>query len=75
MKMDNLRIWDHVRTDAEIAANWNKDIATNESGLMGLYNFNEGTGLYSLNKSTGVDYIGSYLYLGDGAGFSSDVPR
>jgi len=43
--IDNLRIWDVVRTETEILANMNTCLDGSEIGLHAFYNFNEGTGV------------------------------
>jgi hypothetical protein len=42
--MDEVRIWNIVRTQPEIDANKNCQFATTPAGLIGYYNFNQGTG-------------------------------
>ena len=43
-KMDELRIWNVVRTQAEIKANMHTELSGNESNLVAYYNFNNGSG-------------------------------
>ncbi|MBJ7427349.1 MAG: cadherin-like beta sandwich domain-containing protein, partial [Bacteroidia bacterium] len=43
-QMDELRIWNIVRTQSELAANYMNSIATNSSGLVAYYKFDEGVG-------------------------------
>lgn len=42
--IDNVRIWNTTRTDAEIFASYNKCLSGNENGLVMLWQFEEGTG-------------------------------
>lgn len=42
-QMDEVRIWNYVRTDAEIAGSANCSISGNEPGLLAYYNFDQGT--------------------------------
>ncbi|MFY0605454.1 MAG: choice-of-anchor D domain-containing protein, partial [Cyclobacteriaceae bacterium] len=42
--IDELRIWDRARTDSEILADYNRSLNGDETGLVGYYNFDEGTG-------------------------------
>ena len=42
--MDELRLWNVVRTQSEIQANMNNSIPNNSSGLVAYYKFDEGTG-------------------------------
>jgi hypothetical protein len=41
---DEIRIWDHVRTQAEIRATMSSPLTGNEPGLYAYYSFDEGTG-------------------------------
>ncbi len=56
---DELRIWNVAKTQAEIQASMNTELAGNEPGLVAYYNFNEGvaggdnSGVTSLNDLTG----------------------
>jgi len=38
--IDELRIWNDIRTEAEIQENYNKELVGNESGLVAYYKFN-----------------------------------
>jgi len=40
--MDEVRIWDHARPGADIAADYNKALKGTEPGLLAYYNFNQG---------------------------------
>jgi hypothetical protein len=51
-KMGEVRIWDTLRTPAEIAANMTNCLLGNEVGLGAYYKFNDGTG------STATDEVG-----------------
>ncbi|NRB49174.1 MAG: LamG domain-containing protein [Saprospiraceae bacterium] len=57
--MDEVRIWDHARDGAEIAADYNRALAGTESGLLAYYNFNQGvangdnTGITAVTDLTG----------------------
>ncbi|TVZ55206.1 putative secreted protein (Por secretion system target) [Lutibacter sp. Hel_I_33_5] len=42
--MDDLRVWNTERTATEIADNRNNELTGNEVGLVGYFNFNEGSG-------------------------------
>lgn len=41
--VDEVRIWDYARSQEEIAANYTKEVAPDENGLITYFNFNEGT--------------------------------
>jgi Ca2+-binding RTX toxin-like protein len=47
--MDDVRIWNKARTQAEIQADFNKELTGNETGLVGYWNFN------SINGNTVQD--------------------
>lgn len=42
--VDELRIWDHARTDIEIAGDWRTRLTGNEAGLVGYWPMDEGHG-------------------------------
>ena len=43
-EMDEVRLWNTVRTPAEIAASYNTTVPTNSPGLVAYYTFDEGSG-------------------------------
>lgn len=43
-QIDEVRIWNDVRTEAEIRENMMKNLIGNETGLIAYYNFNDGEG-------------------------------
>jgi hypothetical protein len=51
--IDELRIWNTVRSQAQIQQNMNFRLIGNEAGLVGYYRFDEGTG------ATAIDATGS----------------
>ena len=51
-QIDEVRIWDDVRTQAEIKANMHSELSGNESNLIAYYDFNEGTGTSVADKSS-----------------------
>lgn len=51
--MDNFRIWDDVRTPAEIAANYNICLTGSEANLIVLYDMEEGAGTTTNDLATG----------------------
>lgn len=63
--IDEVRIWNLVRTAAEIAANYNKELAGNEVGLVSWYRFN--------NDLTSSAIANTLTNVG-GATFSTSVP-
>lgn len=42
-EMDEIRVWDHRRTEAQIRGNMRKQLTGSEAGLFGLWNFDDGT--------------------------------
>jgi hypothetical protein len=51
-RIDEVRVWNTVRTPAQIKANYNSTVAVNETGLVAYYNFEEGTGTTASDIST-----------------------
>lgn len=49
--IDQVRVWNTVKTDAEILANYNKCLVGNETGLVMLWQFEEGTGTSVMDQS------------------------
>jgi hypothetical protein len=43
-RIDEVRIWDHPRSPAQIQASWNKTLPGNEPGLVAYWRFDEGSG-------------------------------
>lgn len=67
--IDEVRIWDIVRTDAEILACMDSHLAGNEPGLLGYWRFNENTGTMT-SDLTGFGNDGT---LTNGPLWSTDV--
>ena len=42
-QMDEIRVWNHRRTEAQIRENMRRQLTGNEAGLAGLWNFDDGT--------------------------------
>ncbi len=61
-KMDEIRIWEVARTEAEIQENMTVELSGNEAGLVGYWNMNEGTGT-SLGDGSGNDNNGILLNM------------
>jgi hypothetical protein len=76
---DEVQIWNKARTQAEIQADMNRQLTGNESGLVGYWNFNEGSGnivtdstnnhnngtVYGATWTTGIVPTSNILKLGD----------
>ena len=59
--IDEVRIWNVVRTDAEIASSYNTGIAANSPGLVANYKFNQGTaGGNNAGETTLLDATGNH---------------
>ena len=65
-QIDEVRIWSDVRTAAEISANVYTPLKGNEAGLVGYWNFDEGSGTTSTDRSTNA-FAGSHTFAGGGA--------
>jgi hypothetical protein len=60
--IDEVRIWNTARTQAEIKANaYNKILTNNASGLAAYYRMNEGSGTTTINSSTNSTGINGTL--------------
>jgi len=53
--IDEFRIWNYVRTEAEIQADMNEELGGTEPGLIGYWNFNEGLGNTVYDKTTNAN--------------------
>ena len=60
--IDDVRIWNVVRTDSEILLNMNKCLDGSEANLYALYNFNEGEGTVA-NDLTSNNFNGTLLNM------------
>ncbi|UTW60781.1 hypothetical protein KFE98_12090 [bacterium SCSIO 12741] len=61
-KMDEVRVWNHARTQSEIQAKLNCELVGNECGLVAYYAFENG---YADGENAGLDSV----YDGSGNGF------
>ena len=50
--IDELRVWNDVRTQAEIKANMHTELSGSESNLVAYYNFNDGSGTTSTDLTS-----------------------
>lgn len=67
--IDDVRIWNVARTQAEIQADMNRQLAGNESGLVGYWKFSEGSG------TTANDSAGSNHGTISGATYTANTPE
>lgn len=74
--MDEIRFWDHERSEVEIVANMNRYLNGDESGLKIYFRCDEGmgTGVYDASRADDVwnenhgEFVGANVY------FSDDIP-
>src|SRR5208282_2285818 len=59
--IDEVRVWDVARTQAQIQANMNCELAGTEPGLDGYWRFDEGTGTTTADSS-GHGFTGSLIW-------------
>lgn len=60
-KIDEVRVWSTARTDAEILANYNRQLCGTQTGLAAYYRFDQGTALgNNAGVTTLTDQTGSY---------------
>lgn len=52
--IDELRIWDGVKSEKDIKANFNRELKGNEPGLLGYFDFNQGIANGDNNTETSV---------------------
>jgi hypothetical protein len=63
--MDEVRIWNVARTQAQIKTNmFNKEVANNSAGLVGYYRFSENSGTATANSCTNTSGIDGTLTNG-----------
>lgn len=53
--IDDVRIWEVALTPAQILASYNRELIGNESGLVGYWKFNEGSGLVALDSTANAN--------------------
>ena len=59
-EVDEIRVWNIVKSESEIQANMHRSLAGNESNLVALYNLNEGAGT-SVSNATGIPNLGGTM--------------
>src|SRR5262249_32319913 len=70
-EMDEVRIWNIVRTPAEIAANFNRHVAPDSQGLLGYWQFDEAIDQQQISDSS---IYGNHGVLGDSPAPASNDP-
>ena len=84
-KLDEVRVWNDVRTEAEIRSNMCKTLAGNEDGLVAYYKMTDGSGTSltdnSTNSNTGTltnmddtNWVTSGAALGDAGTYDYSTP-
>ena len=69
--LDEVRIWNVVRTAAEIRSNMNVELVGNETGLIAYYNMNGGSGTTLSDNATSGSYSGTLV---NGVHWTTDAP-
>ena len=74
--VDDFRVWDHARTEAEVLEHMAQELEGNEEGLVGYWKFNEGTGTTAYDSSpSGIHgTIANPVWRIDGAPVASAAP-
>ena len=67
-ELDEIALWNRALSASEIATNWSSALATNATGLVGYWKFDDDT----FNDSTATAYVGTPI--GDAAIVSDDIP-
>jgi hypothetical protein len=68
-KLDDVRLWNVVRSPADIAANYKAQLSGPTSGLVANWTFDDGTGSTAVDSTTPPENAA----LAGGASFSTDV--
>lgn len=68
-KLDDVRIWNVVRTSAQISANYRSQLNGAQTGLVANWKFDEGSGTTALDSTS----VPENATLNGGAAYSSDV--
>ncbi|HEY1171931.1 MAG TPA: LamG-like jellyroll fold domain-containing protein [Verrucomicrobiae bacterium] len=55
--MDEVRIWNIARSDAEILANWNKTVDPQSANLLAYYRFEDGVGTIMADETANDNFI------------------
>lgn len=57
--LDDVRVWNVARSDAEIAGDWDQPLSGTESGLAAYYTFDDGTGRNVVGTGNDGVFVGS----------------
>jgi hypothetical protein len=71
-KMDDARVWNKALSPSDIQANMNRTLSGTETGLLGYWNFDEGTGTTGKNLASNSNQNNATLI--NGATFTAGVP-
>jgi hypothetical protein len=69
-RVDDVRLWDDIRTATEISDNYQSELQGNEANLVGYWKFNDGTGTTAADSSSNS----TTLDLVNTPGWGTDVP-
>ena len=61
--IDEVRIWNIVRTENDLQTNYQKELNGSESGLVAYYQLNDGAGSTTTHDATGNGNIGTLTYM------------
>ncbi len=61
--IDEVRLWNHARTQSEIQSAMNSILSGSESGLIAYYNFEDGPGSTTLSDVTGNGHTGTLITM------------
>ncbi|MDD1462628.1 FG-GAP-like repeat-containing protein [Dolichospermum sp. ST_sed2] len=71
-KLDEVRIWNKALSPSDIQVNMNRTLSGQEAGLLGYWNFDEGTGTTGKNLASNSNQNNATLI--NGATFTAGVP-
>jgi hypothetical protein len=73
-QMDEVRIWNDVRTELEIRENMHTIVSGSEANLVAYWQFNESSGASASDSQTGGSHTGTLNNMGDEDWVSSTAP-
>lgn len=74
--IDDVRVWDHQRTEEEIASNKDRELRGDEDGLVAYYKLNEQTGTTTYDEvTTQYDTVFRRAWRSDGVDDYAQIPN